>query len=156
MSRAFDLGAVHYILKPYLPDVLFRRVIEAYHFERRGTLKGVSKSQPREFIIRTLDSMNIKHALLGYRFIVEAVEICIEDPDMLRGVTKILYPQIAKKYKSRGSRVERGIRHAITTIWDQDNGHSYRKFIGSTSTKKPTNSSFIASIVDRYKFLYSE
>ena len=54
----------------------------------------------------------------GYQYLREAIMVSVEDREMLSAVTKILYPEIAKKYHTTSSRVERAIRHAIEVAWD--------------------------------------
>ena len=66
-------------------------------------------------------------------------------------ITKVLYPEIASKYKTTGSRVERAIRHAIEVAWTRGNIDVIDEIFGytiSASKAKPTNSEFIAMISD--------
>lgn len=49
----------------------------------------------------------------GYQYLREAIMMSVEDSEMMGSITKILYPTIAKKYRTTASRVERAIRHAI-------------------------------------------
>ena len=43
------------------------------------------------------------------------------DPTLSSKITKGLYPQIAEKYTSNESRVERSMRHAIEVSWNRGN-----------------------------------
>ena len=64
---------------------------------------------------------------------------------MLSSVTKILYPSVAKKYKTTSSRVERAIRHAIEVAWDRGDVDVLSSYFGYTIQSergKPTNSEF--------------
>ena len=47
----------------------------------------------------------------GYHYLRTAIHLCIDDREMLSSVTKILYPTVAKMYKTTSSRVERAIRN---------------------------------------------
>ena len=88
----------------------------------------------------------------GYQYVREAIMITVEDLDVINSVTKVLYPEVAKKYHTTPSRVERAIRHAIEVAWDRGDLETLQKFFGYTvsNTKgKPTNSEFIAMIADR-------
>ena len=74
------------------------------------------------------------------------------DKEMLGSVTKILYPTIAKKRQTTSSRVERAIRHAIEVAWSRGKMDTINDLFGytvSTGKGKPTNSEFIALIVDK-------
>ena len=62
--------------------------------------------------------------------------------------------EIAKKYHSTTSRVERAIRHAIEVAWNRGQIEMHDKIFGYTvnSNKgKPTNSEFIAMVADRIR-----
>ena len=90
----------------------------------------------------------------GYQYLRTAIDLSINDAEMLEGVTKLLYPTIAKMYSTTSSRVERAIRHAIEVAWnrgDVDVLSSYFGYTIQSDRGKPTNSEFIAMIADRIK-----
>ena len=90
----------------------------------------------------------------GYQYVREAIMIAVEDMDVINSVTKVLYPEVAKRFGSTPSRVERAIRHAIEVAWDRGDLETLQKFFGytvSNSKGKPTNSEFIAMISDRIR-----
>ena len=87
----------------------------------------------------------------GYQYLREAIILTIKDLDMINAVTKVLYPEVAKRYNTTPSRVERAIRHAIEVAWDRGDIETLQKFFGYTVSNikgKPTNSEFIAMIAD--------
>ena len=60
--------------------------------------------------------------------------------------------EIAKRYDSTGSRVERAIRHAIEVAWNRGKVENFNALFGVriyTEHEKPTNSEFIALVADR-------
>ena len=78
--------------------------------------------------------------------------IAVADMDVINAVTKVLYPEVAKRYNTTASRVERAIRHAIEVAWDRGDLETLQKYFGYTVSNvkgKPTNSEFIAMIADR-------
>ena len=159
ISRAVELGADHFVLKPFDMDLLFRRIVEISRYRSNGTFEGRPPTRRvDDFIQGILDGLPLSHALMGYRYIKSAVRMAIEDPSMLDGITKRLYPEVAKKHKSTASRVERAIRHAIHTIWQREGGSSrFAELMGfPLDEDKPTNSHFIASIVGRYRYFYPD
>ena len=88
----------------------------------------------------------------GYQYLREAIIIAVNDMDVINAVTKVLYPEVAKRFNTTPSRVERAIRHAIEVAWDRGDLETLQKYFGYTvsNTKgKPTNSEFIAMIADR-------
>ena len=71
--------------------------------------------------------------------------------DIINAVTKVLYPEVARKFNTTPSRVERAIRHAIEVAWERGDIETLQKFFGYTVSNikgKPTNSEFIAMIAD--------
>ena len=90
----------------------------------------------------------------GYQYVREAIMIAVEDMDVINSVTKVLYPEVAKRFGTTPSRVERAIRHAIEVAWDRGDLETLQHFFGytvSNSKGKPTNSEFIAMISDRVR-----
>ena len=87
----------------------------------------------------------------GYQYLREAIILTIRDMDMINAVTKVLYPEVAKRFGTTPSRVERAIRHAIEVAWDRGDLEVLQKYFGYTVSNikgKPTNSEFIAMIAD--------
>ena len=69
----------------------------------------------------------------------------------------MLYPDIARKYQTTPSRVERAIRHAIEVAWNRGNTETLNNMFGytiNTGKGKPTNSEFIALISDKLRLEY--
>ena len=76
---------------------------------------------------------------------------------MMNYITKLLYPTIAKKYKTPSSSVERAIRHAIEVAWSRGKVELLEEMFGYTISSgkgKPTNSEFIALIADKLRLDY--
>ena len=87
----------------------------------------------------------------GYQYLREAIILTIHDMDMINAVTKVLYPEVARRFGTTPSRVERAIRHAIEVAWDRGDVETLQRFFGysvSGIKGKPTNSEFIAMIAD--------
>ena len=43
----------------------------------------------------------------GYQYLREAIILSVDDPEIMSSVTKVLYPTVAKTFKTTSSRVER-------------------------------------------------
>ena len=65
-------------------------------------------------IMRTLDRFRIKRGCKGYMYFHEGLKMMIEYDDNIweLRITKELYPDIARKYDTTASAVERCMRHA--------------------------------------------
>ncbi len=90
----------------------------------------------------------------GYQYLRDSIIMAVEDPEVINGVTKVLYPSVAKKNGTTASRVERAIRHAIEVAWDRGDVDVLNSYFGYTIHNlrgKPTNSEFIAMIADKIR-----
>jgi two-component system response regulator (stage 0 sporulation protein A) len=97
-------------------------------------------------------SIGISPKLKGYRYLCEGIKLALEEPNVLNGVTKMLYPEIGEKCNSSPSKVERAIRNAIQTAWDRGRVDAIRSVFGAhvyLCDEKPTNSEFIALVADK-------
>lgn len=93
----------------------------------------------------------------GYQYLRDAIQMSVNDMDMLGSITKTLYPTIASKYQTTPSRVERAIRHAIEVAWNRGRMETLDALFGytiNTGKGKPTNSEFIALIADKIRLQY--
>ena len=103
-----------------------------------------------EKIAKLLRAGSISPGLLGYKYIAEAVKMAIQDESVTDAMTKVLYPQIAKKFNSTPSRVERAIRHSVETSFFNMPPEVQSAVFGSTSYMKGkvTNTAFIATLTE--------
>ena len=88
----------------------------------------------------------------GYQYLREAIKICIADTEIISSITKRLYPDVAKKFNTSASKVERAIRHAIEVCWNRGKIDNINNLFGSkvfTKNDRPTNGEFIALIADK-------
>ena len=149
-------GGDYYMTKPCrLSSVVERiRLLAAQHWaEGMGSQPDPT---PREMlearVTAIIHEIGVPAHIKGYQYLREAIIMTVEDMDVINAVTKVLYPEVAKKFGTTASRVERAIRHAIEVAWDRGDLETLQKYFGYTvsNTKgKPTNSEFIAMIADR-------
>ena len=94
-------------------------------------------------------NIGIPPNLLGYEYIVHAIALILINPEYMRHITKGLYIDIASRYFTTPSKVERAIRHCINVAWTQGNlSVIHQIFKNSVNPNKgiPTNSHFLAGI----------
>ena len=163
MRKAVDLGASYFILKPFDMDNLadqIRQTKEPGQNFVRLTDKKDTDSKEKTKIDLESDITNIIHEIgvpahiKGYMYLREAITMVYNDIELLGSITKVLYPDIAKHFKTTASRVERAIRHAIEVAWSRGNIDAISSLFGYTvnvSKSKPTNSEFIAMVADRLR-----
>ncbi|MDY3617925.1 sporulation transcription factor Spo0A [Agathobaculum sp.] len=147
------LGVDLLLRKPMEPEAVLDRV----RMWRKGQLKAASAEESRALEVRVTDvihQVGVPAHIKGYQYLREAIMMAVEDMEAVGAITKILYPSIAKKFKTTSSRVERAIRHAIEVAWDRGDLETLQSYFGYTVSGvkgKPTNSEFISMIADRLR-----
>ncbi len=145
------LGATYFVAKPCdMPTVLdiARQICRPKSSAKSGL---ISEPSLEAMVTDIIHEIGVPAHIKGYKYLREAIIMTVEDPEMINGVTKILYPAVAKKYATTSSRVERAIRHAIEVAWDRGDVDTLQKYFGYTVSGikgKPTNSECIAMIAD--------
>ena len=153
MSAAMSRGVYYYMPKPCEIDSLIERMKQAMAPENAAPVKLEESARDLSTqVTAIIREIGVPAHIKGYQYLREAILIAVEDMDVINAVTKVLYPEVARRYATTPSRVERAIRHAIEVAWDRGDLETLQKFFGYTvsNTKgKPTNSEFIAMIADR-------
>ena len=164
---AFNKGANYYVMKPFNNEMLLNRiktVRKVFRSHERKNEEIVENVQIREDDLETrvtdmLHEIGIPAHIKGYHYLRDAIMMAVEDMDVLNAITKVLYPTVAKKYKTTSSRVERAIRHAIEVAWSRGKLDTLDELFGYTVSNgkgKPTNSEFIALIADTIQLEYKQ
>ena len=152
------LGVSFYLRKPVDLRSLTQRI--GRYGVQRSFVRTPAVRVPNEDLEIEMRVTNIIHQIgvpahiKGYQYLREAIIMTIHDMDAINAITKILYPTVAKKFKTTSSRVERAIRHAIEVAWDRGDVDTLQEYFGFTvsGTKgKPTNSEFISMVADRLR-----
>lgn len=76
--------------------------------------------------------MGVPAGIKGFNYIADAIEI-FDERGINIGITKELYPAIAKKNKTTSSRVERAIRHTFEVVRSKGNIDKVNKYIGTVN-----------------------
>lgn len=109
----------------------------------------LTKQDPEYLVRQILLEMGTPDHLVGHPYVVEAVLMAVENRYYINNITFGLYPQIAAKFDTTASRVERGIRHLIELTWTRGDMDILCRFFGNTVNPdrgKPTNGEFIARL----------
>ena len=163
-KKAVELGASYFILKPFDMENLGNHIRQvsgnANTFTRKSpnvSYRSQSEQKPKNLdasITSIIHEIGVPAHIKGYLYLREAISMVYNDIELLGSITKVLYPDIAKKYNTTASRVERAIRHAIEVAWSRGNIDSISSLFGYTvsmSKAKPTNSEFIAMVADKLR-----
>ena len=171
-QRAIELGAQYYIVKPFDISILIKRIKELKYYQplqNKSSIIGreiksqyidISPANKRSeenieaLVTNVIHEIGVPAHIKGYQYLREAIIMVVSNIDMINQITKQLYPEIAEKYHTTPSRVERAIRHAIEVAWgrgQQDVVESIFGYTISAAKGKPTNSEFIAMIADKLR-----
>jgi two-component system response regulator (stage 0 sporulation protein A) len=160
MKKAVDLGASYFILKPFDLDNLADQIRQVqgntitHPEKKKGNKKERKKKDLEANITNIIHEIGVPAHIKRYMYLREGITMVYNDIELLGSITKVLYPDIAKKFNTTASRVERAIRHAIEVAWSRGNIESISALFGYTvsiSKAKPTNSEFIAMVADRLR-----
>lgn len=171
-QKAINLGAQYYIVKPFEISVLIKRIKELKFFQpvqskipytSREIKTSYIEIAPNEkkneenleaLVTNMIHEIGVPAHIKGYQYLREAIMMAVDNIDVINQITKQLYPEIARKYKTTSSRVERAIRHAIEVAWGRGKIEATENIFGYTVNAdkgKPTNSEFIAMIADKLR-----
>ncbi|MCC8168188.1 MAG: sporulation transcription factor Spo0A [Clostridiales bacterium] len=160
-EAAFEKGADYFVMKPFNNEMVVERIknirrrVNKHPLGNTYTMmQPVSKDSLEQDVTDIIHEVGVPAHIKGYQYLRDAIMMSIDDMEMLNSITKILYPEIAKKYQTTPSRVERAIRHAIEVAWSRGKMDTIDELFGYTISNgkgKPTNSEFIALITDHIR-----
>lgn len=145
------LNVNYFILKPYDIKDLEYHILNLDN--NRISLFDCDK-ELQSNISNLLHSLGVPSHIKGYEYIREGIGLLYNKPSILGAITKEMYPEIAVKYNTTSSRVERAIRHAIEISWSRGDYDLMEDLFGNSvdvDRSKPTNSEFIATLADKLR-----
>lgn len=155
-SEVLQNGADYYFLKPFSPEMLAERIMQFGGCLGKSIQRAaVPAGNDLEIVVsQIMHQIGVPAHIRGYQYLREAIVISVKNDEMMSSVTKVLYPTVAKAFRTTASRVERAIRHAIEVAWDRGDVDVLSSYFGYTiqnARGKPTNSEFIAMISDKLR-----
>ncbi len=164
IKQAVDLGASYYMLRPYYQESIYHRIIKYTNYNRKlpllnekELLEKMEYQKLEQQVTNMIRELGIPAHIKGYHYVRESIIMAVRDVTILNYITKMLYPSIAKKYKTTSSSVERAIRHAIEVAFSRGEAECLEDLFGymaNAGKEKPTNSEFIALIADKMRLEY--
>lgn len=155
IRKVSEYGVNYFILKPFELVDLEKRIIDVTKEEIMDSKNIDFKHNNLQLsITKVLHELGIPSHIKGYQYIREGISIIYTKPQKIGGITKELYPEIADKFGTTNSRVERAIRHAIEVSWNRGNWDLMEEIFGHSvdiDKAKPTNSEFIVTIADKLR-----
>ena len=162
MNSVAELGADYFVVKPINFTNLFETIKDLNIKKNEKTdnnsfIFSSNKTDLDTEITTLLHEIGVPAHIRGYLYIREAITMVYHSIEILGNITKILYPEVARKFNTTSSRVERAIRHAIEVAWVRGNIDAISDIFSYTISyhkSKPTNSEFIAMIADRLRLTH--
>lgn len=158
IRKVSEYGVNYYILKPFELVDLENRILDVFKLVSKGSI-NLYHNNIQISITKMLHELGMPSHIKGYQYIREGIGMIYNNPGIIGGITKDLYPDIASKYDTTVSRVERAIRHAIEVSWNRGNWDFMEEVFGHSvdiDKAKPTNSEFIVTIADKLRLEYAK
>ena len=158
IRRVSEYGVHYFLLKPYELSDLENRILEASNVrEKENKNINIYYNNLQISVTKILHELGVPSHIKGYQYIREGILLIYNNPEIIGGITKELYPEIANKYDTTVSRVERAIRHAIEVSWNRGDWELMEEIFGHSvdiDKAKPTNSEFIVTVADKLRLEY--
>ena len=148
----------YFLLKPFDLTDFEQRVLESTSQVELKKGMTIYEQDLKISLTKLLHELGVPSHIKGYQYIREGILLLYNNPGIVGGITKELYPEIASRYDTSVSRVERAIRHAIEVSWNRGNLDLMEEIFGHSvdyDKAKPTNSEFIVTVADKLKIEYS-
>ena len=153
IRKASEYGVNYYILKPYDLCDIEQRILDVFEVVNNKSM-NLYHNNLQISITKMLHELGMPSHIKGYQYIREGITMVYDNPEIVGGITKELYPDIATKFDTTVSRVERAIRDAIEVSWNRGNWDFMEEVFGHSvdiDKAKPTNSEFIVTIADKLR-----
>jgi two-component system response regulator (stage 0 sporulation protein A) len=146
----YEHGAHYCLLRPFEPELVVER---ARQLLGQGQPVGRPPARPLS-VGDLLKRTGVPTHLDGYRYLQDAVQYMLERGGQISGMTKDVYPTVARMNSTIPARVERSMRHAIEVAWNRADLSELHRLFGATvhhRRGKPTNSEFVSLLADHLK-----
>ena len=114
-------------------------------------LTELNKELPQIKIGETLMKMGMPTNVKGFTYIKVAVDYMSQENCNNEGITKTIYPYVAKQCNATVARVEKCIRHSIALTWERGNQKLLDEMFGTVINPKksvPTNNEFLSTLTE--------
>ena len=158
IRKVSEFGVKYYILKPFELSDLENRILEVFMVSSPNSI-NLYYNNLQISVTKMLHELGMPAHIKGYQYVREAIIMIYNNPEFIGGITKELYPDLADKYDTTVSRVERAIRHANEVSWNHGNWDLMEEIFGHSvdiDKAKPTNSEFIITIADKLRLEWAK
>ena len=137
-----------------MPDIWRQRRIDIRKGNFIMEISVLKDYELERYITEIMLDIGVPAHLKGYHYLRDAIMMSGRDMEVVSSVTKLLYPAIARRFRTTDQKVERAIRNAIEVSWTRGNTETFEKMFGysaQSGRSRPTNSEYIARIADKVR-----
>ena len=145
-ARAVSHLADNYLPKPCRTEDLIRHMREAVHGRDKTLVYNYTS-----IVTQMLLDFGVPPHLDGFAYLRDSILRILEDRTLLRGVTKALYRETAKRFGTTPLCVERSIRAAIDCGWKRRSREKRSRHFGTlfdSFEKAPSNVPFLTAMTE--------
>lgn len=99
-------------------------------------------------VSKTVRALGINRTYLGYRYLIDAVKLVMENESLLFSVCRKLYPAVAVLHHTTADNVERNIRTVISACWEHGNRSLLEDLFPYPLSAKPSASELIDALAE--------
>lgn len=176
LRKVSNLDVQFIIAKPALEEIIVERVKDIIKFKMENIgqeiiipeayddmedldeepLMLIDEIGLESNIGRILMALGIRVHLKGYKYLKVAILMTIINEHITSAMTRELYPQIARRFNTTDTGVERDMRHAIETAWNSapikhKKAYFGNQYLKAYADRKPSNSLFINTIAEKLR-----
>lgn len=159
INKVSKFNPKYFLLKPYEMIDFEQKVLDIFDSNNKNSKLNLYHNNLEISVTKLLHGLGVPSHIKGYQYIREGVLLMYENPDIVGAITKELYPEIANRYDTTVSRVERAIRHAIEVSWNRGDLDLMEEIFGHSvdyDRAKPTNSEFIVTVSDKLRLEFNK
>ena len=140
-----EVGVDYLMMKPCDVQALAERIQDM----SQSVCCSVPMPIPRTTTSNVLLALGVSVKHKGYQYLEIGIGLFEKDPQ--QSMTKALYPTLAKRYDTSRESIERAIRSAIQSAWDNRDEKVWRLYFQpcrNGMVPRPTNKVFIAALAE--------
>jgi len=105
----------------------------------------------RDFIYKELSKFNFRRYTKGFKYLSEAIYICIKDENSIENLSKNVFPKILEKYNEKSIyNVKLCIDQVIKTMYNNTNIRIISEYFNLDEDLKPSLKFIVYCIVCKY------
>lgn len=110
-------------------------------------------NETKDFILKELSNFSFKRYTKGFKYLNEAIYLCIEDNEAMNNLQKRVFTNIAKRYNEKSPlNVKWCIEQSIRTMYNNTEMKKLCEYFNVNENTKPSLKSIIYTIVCKYEW----